>query len=1024
MLLKRRHWQRFCLFENMRKSFLLLLLLLLESGNFAQLFSFFKAEKKAAVITKIYKRPYSLKSYLNHFAESETMFQNWELNKDCVQWINKKYDSLSLDEKIGQCFMLASYTTSDKFNMDYISKMVKEGKCGGVIFFKGNPTAQANWTNQIQGMAKIPLMIAIDGEWGLSMRLDSTIVYPHQLTLGAVSDNTLIRKMGEQIGKECRRIGVNINFAPDVDINNNPNNPVINDRSFGENKFRVALKGLEYATGMQSEGVLACAKHFPGHGDTDVDSHKDLPVINKSYEQLDSLELYPFKILFAGGVGSVMAAHLQLPKLDSAKLPGSLSAQITTKLLKEKLQYKGLVFSDALNMKGAANTSVSGVVDSLAFVAGNDVLVFTENCEKGIAKIKEGILSNQIPMDMLEEKVKKILAYKYLLRIEMEPTVSTENLTDDLNCTESALIRQKLFDAAMTIAAAEDGVLPIQKNFKKIATVAIEKDNISAFQNHLETFVETDKYFFSEENEAAYNAKKDELSGYDLVVIGVHGMSRFASKNYGLATATNEFIHYLNCKTKVIVVLFGSPYSLKYFDEEKNILVAYEDNDASHLAAANAVMGGISINGKLPVSASAKYKSGNGITIEKPFRLKVATPEEAGFKTEDLREMDEVILNGLISHAFPGCQIVITKDDKVIWNKAYGTMTYMDDQKVKPNNIYDIASITKIAATTLAVMKLYENGQLDIEKTVGDYFTLDSSATILNIKIKDLLTHNAGLRPFFEHYKNTIDTNFVKYYRTSANDTFNIPVASNLFLHRDYKDSIWRRTYTSEVKPNPDYVYSDLDFYILQKIVEQISGKTLDQYIYENFYQPMGLSRMLYNPLNKFPESRIAPTEDDKVFRNQLIRGYVHDPGAAMYGGVAGHAGVFSNAFDLAQLMQMFLNKGTYNNKKFLKPTTIEMFTKQNDLKSRRGLGFDKPEPDQSKRNTTYDHVPHSVFGHTGFTGTAVWSDPENNLTFVFLSNRVNPSAENNKLVKMGIRSHLQRIIYEALEKSKLTNGQ
>ena len=1003
----------------MRRIVLILMFLLLESGDFGQLFALEKSAKSNIVLSK---KVYSLKSYLKSFFEEQAPFENWESNEECMKWVTQKYDSLTLEERIGQCYMLAAYTPADKFNMDKIGKLVKEGKCGGVIFFKGNPTAQAYWTNQIQGMTKVPVMIGIDGEWGLAMRIDSTVVYPHQLTLGAISDNSIIRKMGEQIGKECRRIGVHVNFAPVVDINNNPNNPVINDRSFGEEKMRVALKGLEYSTGMQSRGVLACAKHFPGHGDTDTDSHLDLPVINKTFEQFDSLELYPFKILFAGGVGSVMAAHLQLPKLDvTQKLPGSLNNQITTKLLKEKLGFKGLVFSDALNMKGAANVSTPAVVDSLAFIAGNDILVFPENCEKGIEKIKEAILSGQIPVEVLEEKVKKILAYKYLLRIEMEPTISTTDLSAELNSVESILIRQELFDKAMTIVCREEGVLPLQKNFNNIATVSIDKKGFSGFQNHIESFVETEKYFFADENEVDYNEKKDVIANNDLVIIGVHGMSRFASKNYGLANSTIDFINTLNRKTKVILVLFGSPYSLKYFEDQKNILVAYEENDATELAAANALMGGISITGRLPVTASAKFKAGSGVSIQKPLRLKLATPEEVGFKTEDLREMDEIILNGLIAHAFPGCQVLLTKDNKIIWNKSYGSLSSTENEKVKQTDLYDIASITKIAATTLAIMKLYENGQLNLEKPVCDYFTLDSTATIMNLKIKDLLTHQAGLRPFFEHYKNTLDTNFVKYYRTTANDTFTIPVAANLFLHRDYKDSIWQRTYTAEVKPNPEYVYSDLDFYILQKIAEQISGKSLDQYVYETFYEPMGLGRLLYNPLSKFSESKIAPTESDNKFRKQLIRGFVHDPGAAMYGGVAGHAGLFSNAIDVAQLMQMLLNNGSYNGKQFLKKSTIELFTKQYDIRSRRGLGFDKPEPDQSKRNTTYDHVPLSVFGHTGFTGTSVWSDPENNLTFVFLSNRVNPSADNNKLVKMGIRSSIQRVIYNALDRTKMS---
>ncbi|HEY0261966.1 MAG TPA: glycoside hydrolase family 3 N-terminal domain-containing protein, partial [Chitinophagales bacterium] len=778
----------------------------------------------------------------------------------------------------------------------------------------------------------------------------------------------------------------------------------------------VAVKGVEYMDGLQSQNVVACAKHFPGHGDTDADSHQTLPTINKSLEQLDTLELYPFRVLFNAGVASVMTAHLSLPKIDSTQnLPSSLSPIVTTDLLRKKLGFQGLVVTDALNMKGASKFYAPGVVDSMAFAAGNDVLEYSLDAEAGQAKIKEALLNGSIPMDELERKVKKILAYKYRLGLTEKTAIKLENLANDLNTTEAKVLRQELYNQAMTIVSAEKEMLPLQKHFNCIASVAIDNDTFSNFQNHIEQFLETTKFFFKKENDSLFNNKMDEIAQHDLVIVSINGMSRYASKNYGIADATIGFIDSLQKRTNVILCVFGNPYSLKFFENSKNILLAYEDNEFSQLAAANALLGGISCTGKLPVTASNKFRAGMSVLSDTVIRLQIATPEEAGLKTEELNKMNQIVMNGLMAHAFPGCQIAIVRDNKLIWNKASGNMTY-DEQPVNTTALYDLASISKIASTTLSVMKLYDEKQLDLHKTVGDYLVLDDSATIKNLKIADILTHQAGLKAFIEFYRATIDTNTSKYYRINAEKGFSTPVANDFFIRNDYKDTMWRKMYTSPVKPEQGYVYSDIDFYILQKIVEKISGQNLDDYVAQNFYQSMNLMRTGYKPYEQFDKQRIAPTENDTLFRKQQIRGYVHDPGAAMYGGVAGHAGIFGTAVDLAQIAQLLLNKGTYNGKRFFSPETVDFFTQQYSEKSRRGLGFDKPEPNQSKTSPCAPNVPLTVFGHTGFTGTSVWADPTNHLTFIFLSNRVYPNADNNRLVRMNIRTELQRIVYEALE--------
>ena len=950
------------------------------------------------------------------FAQQGTSFVDWRGDKACMDWVNKTYDSLSLEERIAQCYMLSAHTDSIP-EMARVEALVKAGRAGGVIFFKGHPTTQLDWTNRLQAESKIPLMMAIDAEWGLGMRLDSVPVFPHQLTLGAISDNSLIRDMGAEIGRECHRIGLNVDFAPVVDINNNPNNPVINDRSFGEDKLKVAVKGVEYADGLQSTNILACAKHFPGHGDTDKDSHKTLPTVLKTLDKLEAFEFYPFQVMFSNKVGGVMVAHLNVPVLDT--ITTSLSRKVVTGLLKDKLGFDGLVFSDALNMKAITSQFKEGAVDSVVFMAGTDVLEYSENPEVGQAKILCALLDSILPDSILEQHVKKILAYKYKLGLNQWHTLKADNLYYDLNNDTAVALRRKLYEQAITIAANDGDLIPLRDiSYRKTASVSIDCKGFSDFQKNSFQFAEMPLFNAPNESNDTLLPLLDTLSKYERVIVDLHGMNRFASANYGINKNSVEFIKNLSEKTQVVLIVFGSPYSLKFFDEQKNVMVAYEDNDATQLASANILFGGMPALGKLPVTASAKYPAGKGFITTEQIRLKIASPEEVHMKSEDLREMDETILNGMIAHAYPGCQVLVTKDNKVIWNKAYGSKIYENSKdKIQTTDLYDLASISKIAATTLAVMKLYDEKKIDLEKTVGDYLPLDDSATIKGLKLTDVMTHQAGLKAFFEFYKHTVDPNlYSTYYRTVCNDTFCYPVADGMFIRRDYADTMWHIMSHSPVKADAGYLYSDLDFYIMQKVVEHISGKTLDTFVYDNIYHPMGLTRIGYKPTQRFDLSRIVPTERDTTFRKQTVRGFVHDPGSAMYGGVAGHAGVFSDAFDLAELMQMLLNKGEYNGRRILNAETVELFTKRSTMKSRRGLGFDKPEPDPKKQSPTYERVPLSVFGHTGFTGTCVWSDPDNNLTFIFLSNRVYPDAENPKLVKMGIRTDLQKIVYKAMK--------
>lgn len=958
----------------------------------------------------------------------EDYFYKGQKNKACRHWVDSVYEQLTVNERIAQCFMLPAYTAGKDYNMDTVLRLVRDGKAGGVIFFKGNPTAQASWTNKIQEAAKVKLMVAIDGEWGLSMRLDSTIVYPKQMALGAMAQDDLIFEMGKQIGKQCKRIGINVNFAPSVDVNNNPNNPVINDRSFGEDKFKVANKAIQYMLGMQSEGILACAKHFPGHGDTEADSHFDLPVINKSLEQLKETELYPFEKIFERHVGSVMVAHLFLPQLDtSSKIAGTLSRKITTDLLRTKEGFNGLVFSDALNMKGVSKYFSGGVADSLAFIAGNDILVFAENCEKGIEKIRTAIDSGFVKEQELESKVKRILTFKYLLGLNKFSPIELEGLAYDLNQFSYVKTREQLYEQAVTIVANSDSLIPLntKEPLKRIASLGIKTYKPSTFQNMLKQWIEVDEFLIGEEPDTTRFKKTfDSLTTYDAVVVSLNGLGRLPSKNYNVSPQTVSFVNKLAAVTKVILVIPGNAYILRSFPNIRTAIVAYDETDAAQRAAANALMGAIPVSGTLPVTAG-NFKSGTGFKIDEPVRFQFSLPDAVDIDPLDLQPLGDEILDGLISRAMPGCQLVVANENKVIINRAYGNPTYETAEKVKTTDLYDLASLTKILSTTISVMKLFEEKKIDLTKSVDDYLELPANATVGNIMLRNLLLHQSGLKPYIKFYDAFQDAyDFQQVFREVPDSIFSVPVANNMFMRKDYKDTMWNQIIHSPVSTKPKYVYSDLNFYILQRIVEKITAQPLNEYVQNTFYTPMGLTRIGYLPLEKFDVMQTMPTEIDTYFRKQLIQGYVHDPGAAMMGGVAGHAGVFANAMDVAAVMQMLVNKGNYNNHQFLKPETVALFTKKLGTNSRRALGFDKPEPDENKPSPCSENTPLSAFGHSGFTGTFAWADPDTKTVYIFLSNRIYPSASNDKLIKMNLRTKLQQIIYKAIHNRQLRESQ
>lgn len=944
-------------------------------------------------------------------------FAQYQSSLPADKWVDSVFKSLSKEEKIAQLMVIRAHSNLGAEHVQQVAGLIQKYNVGALCWFQGGPVRQANLNNYYQSIAKTPLLMTIDAEWGLGMRLDSVIKFPYQLTLGALPSDQLIYEMGRDIGEQCRRMGIQVNYAPVVDINNNPNNPVIGYRSFGENKYKVAQFGVAYMKGMQDAGIMACAKHFPGHGDVSVDSHLDLPLISKSMEQLDSLELYPFKQLFKAGVGSVMIAHLSIPAIDNTvNQPTSLSKKNVTGLLREDLGYEGLTFTDALEMKGVSKYFPAGEAAVQALIAGNDMLCLPEDVGAAIDAIKKAIKKKRLKWKDIDGKVKKVLYAKYRSGLNHAQWIDTTNLLADLN-SKTNTVNAQVARNTITVVQNKTGLLPIM-NTKHIAYVAIGAGDSTFFGKRLKTELNADTYYLSYQDsadKASQIVNEIHSKKYDKIIIGVHNYSLRPANNYGISqTAMNLFDSLQGHSTAAFV--FGNVYATQNFLRAPTVVALYQDDEITQNVAADFVEGKVASKGTLPVMIGANT-SGSGIVINR-F---IPTGTSPAWLV-----IDSIVYDGLAKKAFPGCIVLAIHKGEIKYHKAFGR--YEFDPKSQPvtlESIYDLASVTKTSATTVAVMKLYEQGRLDLNKTLGDYLSFTRGSDKAGLKISDVLLHQAGLNPFISFYRATIDTQTgfpsPVYYSDKQDSLFTIPVARNLWLRKDYNDTMLNIIVQSKLGTPYKYVYSDNDFILLGQVVKQITGMPLDQYVQKTFYNPLGMATTGFKPWQHFGLERVVPTEDEKYFRRQLLRSYVHDEGAAMFGGVSGHAGLFSNAYDLSILYQMLLNGGELNGQRFLKKETIDYFTAYHSDISRRGFGFDKPEKDNATRKEPYPSsmASPSTFGHTGFTGTCVWVDPEADLVYVFLSNRVYNTRNNNLLGQMNIRGKIQDAIYTALKKEE-----
>jgi len=943
--------------------------------------------------------------------------QNTKLSEK-EQFINDKLSAMSLDEKIGQLIIIASDANSDGSYSKKIASSINNVKVGGICFFKGTSQAIIDLNKTYSAASKTPLLFCIDGEWGLSMRLTDAVTFPRQLALGASNSEDLVYQMGKNIAQQSSALNIHINFAPSIDININPRNPVIGTRSFGEDKDKVARLGWAYLRGMQENGITGSIKHFPGHGDTETDSHKGLPVINHTKAFIDSVDSYPFRYCIDKGAQIVMVGHLDVPAIGGKDaLPASINKDIITNYLKKELGFNGLVITDAMNMGGIGGKYINGEAEVRALIAGVDILLMPKDEAKALSAIKQAIKDGRLTQKDIEDKCRKVLALKYDLGV-FENKDKKAQLPDEEILNQAKNINDQLSRKIITLVKNESNTLPIiDRRHKKVALVCLGTNDVTNLESQARRYNNCSIYRV-EDNSSTYLLEK-KLEGTDYVVAVVCGGANESAKtNYGVSNATINNLKHLQSNHKVILALFANPYTLSSFKDMDNIssiLVAYQNMPCLQKALGDALFGKLNPCGSLPVSAS-KYKLGTSMCYSVES-LKLIGCVDAQMNPEYFHRIDSIANRGVKLGAYPGCQIVVMHNNKIAYAKSYGYLTYDSVVPVTNNTIYDIASVSKIMGTTLAMMKLYDQNKYNLNDSLSHFLPYLSGSNKNGVTIKEALSHNARLQPGLAFYKysmkgGTFDTSI---YSTNPTDKENyFLVCRNLYIKKSYRDVMLKEIALSNLLPTYGYTYSDLGFILLGDMVQRISKMPLNAFMEKNFYSPMSLRHISYSPLTHFPIRNIAPTEYDHYFRNIQLKGTVHDPASAMMGGIAGHAGIFANATDIAALCQMLANGGIYKGRRYISEATINTFNTRY-FSSRRVLGFDKQVFHPSEATSPCSiYASQESFGHTGFTGTYFWVEPKEKLVFVFLSNRIYPSASNSKLSKYHIRTHIHNLIYES----------
>ncbi len=944
------------------------------------------------------------------------------------QWISATIKTLNLEQKIGQLFMVSVKPFTDEKQYKDVAERVSKQNVGGIILSASGPVRQAHLIQRLQSDAKVPLLVGMDAELGLGKTMDSTLSYPTYLTLGAIQDNQLLYELGAEIARQCKLMGIHINFAPAMNINSGTTNMEVAYNSFGENAEKATAKGMAYMQGMEDYGIIACFRHISGEFlNTELRSASGSQSISNGTYPMPS----PYLAYNSRRPLGSLVARFNEPVVEGEENRSFMRASyLEADMLSNRMELDGLVFSDAISQYDSDKKP--GETELEAFLAGNDVLLFPHDLTAAIKKIKKAVSEGKVTEEEIDKRVSKVLRIKYMAGLDAYKPADTHKLYEKLNKPEALLLKEKLYEQAVTVVNDQSNLLPIQvldtASFASLSISVGEDSFASSFQNMLNQYASFNHYDISqkEENSWNYNAIFNRLKRYEYVIIGVNNIEQLYGENQQMLKNSLTFLKFLQDETNVILVVFDSPYELKYFEDFKHVVCAYQEEADVQKIVPQQLFGALPIMGKLPVSPSVRLQESMGEIVLPLNRLRYTLPEAVGLSSDTLRLIDSLANKAIADHSTPGCQILVARKGAVVFQKSYGYFTYDSITPVNNETIYDIASVTKVVATLQAVMFLEERGIINLDAYASEYLSELKGTNKENLKVRDILLHRAGLLsfvPFWAHTKKQ-DKFLPEFYSDSPKENYSLQIARGIYGCDALADSIWQWTIDSRLrkpqrnvpawKPRYSYRYSDLSFYMLKKIVERVTNQPLQDFLDQNFYASLGLATTTYLPLCKFPEERIPPSAEDNYFRKTIIQGMVHDEGASLMGGVAGHAGLFSNANDLAVLMQMNLQDGKYGGHTYFQEGTIERFARRQYNDNRRGLGWDKPEIRGDDGPTAPEASPTS-FGHLGFTGTAVWVDPKYDLVFVFLSNRTYPDTRNTKLLTDGIRTKIHSVIYKAM---------
>ncbi len=969
-------------------------------------------------------------------------------------WVDSLMRALTPDQRAAQLFMVAAYSNRQRIDEDSVSALVRQYGIGGIIFFQGGPVRQARLLNRYQGQAKVPLLVALDGEWGAGMRLDSIEKFPYQMSLGAVAgaDTALFYDMGREVARQFRRLGMHVNFAPVVDVNNNAANPVIGFRSWGENPAAVTRASRAYMRGMQDAGVLAVAKHFPGHGDTDTDSHLALPLVRVDRRRLDSLELPPFRSLIASGLGGMMVAHLNVPALDSTGGPTTLSRAVVTGLLREKLGFNGLIFTDAMNMKGVISKFPPGEADVRALQAGNDILEFSKNVPLALRLVRAAVDSGRISQKEIDQHCRRVLALKQWAGLNHYRPIDLKNLTADLNPPHARYLSHHLTELSLTLLRNQQRLLPLRRlDTLRVATLVLggAPRDTTDFQKAVADYVPVAHFH------APAAPTLDELTRlraalkpYNLVLVSLQSLGRLPATGFGVTPEENLLLRELaGPHQQLVLSVFGSAYAVarvRDLDRAAAVVLAYQESPDAQSLAAQLIFGGIGAQGTLPVTISDRMPLGFGLKTAGGLRLRYAHPEDVGLDGRLEARVDSLVGRALAARAFPGCQVVVARRGTVVLRKSYGHQTYAgfgnvgdvgnkfgkkanvpsstsntfsSPRPVADDDLYDLASLTKLLASTPALLKLEQLGKFSPDSTLGNYFPFLRGTNKAGLNLRDVLAHQARLKAFIPFWQELTRKNGAlrrRYVRADSSARFPLLVAPGLWASRKLPARINQEIGASPLNAKPGYVYSDLSFMLYPQLVRARTGLSFEDFLRQQVYRPLGATTLGFRPARRFPLARIVPTEVDSAFRRQLLHGTVHDEGAALLGGFSGHAGLFGDANDVAKLVQTYAWGGRYGGQQIFEQKLLDEWTRcQFCPDNRRGLVFDRPAANPAV-NFAKSSSP-AAYGHTGYTGTAFYVEPKYDLVVVLLANRVYPTRRNNKISELGVRTGLMQAAIESV---------